>query len=191
MRSGLVVALRSVNTFVRKKLLLSEATSLLSPKLEKDLTDAAIMIASVNWMDFSGGGACIPISYGLSEFLNLRGRPARPAETAMRGQDSFNARYFEIEPGKDGWLGHMVTLLPSSGLLLDGSLWSQESKVLANFEVPKLILAKWRRGYPSVRRLGRLSLTWEPNLKAKAWKRRKWPWEQIRLAMEEAERELR
>lgn len=165
---------------------------MLSPKLERDLTDAAIMVASVNWTDISFGGACIPISYGLSEFMNLRGRPARPAESLMKAQDAINLRYAEIDPASDGFLGHMVCLLPSNGLLLDGSLWTQESKVLANFDLPKLIIAKWTRDdIPAVRKMGRLSLTWQPDLKAKRWKDRIWPWQEIKEAMAKAEKELR
>jgi hypothetical protein len=165
--------------------------SILSPKLERDLTDAAIMIVSVNWDDLAPEGACIPISYGLSHFLALRGRPTRPAESRMRARDSFNARYMEIDPGKDGFLGHMVTLMPGSDLLLDGSLWTQRSEVLANVDVPKLVVAKWVKGGTAHRQHGRLSLTWEPDLKADAWKRRKWPWKEIKNAMVTAEKELR
>lgn len=163
---------------------------MLSPKLERDLTDAAVMITSVNWEYLSPEGACIPISFGLSVFLELRGRNARPAETKMRARDSFNARYMEISPGKDGFLGHMVTLMPGNDLLLDGSLWTQKSQVLANVEVPKLIIAKWSDG-TARRQHGRLGLTWEPDTRAKAWKKRNWPWKEIRDAMKTAEKELR
>ena len=152
----------------------------ISPKLNKDLDDAAVMVASVNWDIWTkeGEGACIPISFALNEFLTLRKRPSRVAETTMVANDSLNQRWLEIEPSPTGMLGHCITLLPAQGILLDGSLWTQRSKVLANFDIPKLFIVPWNRTRGATGTMGRLTIQYQPDLKAKEWKRRNWPWGQ-------------
>jgi len=163
-----------------------------SPKLKKDLDDAAVMVASVQWDYFTkkGQGACIPIAFALSEFLTLRNRPTRVSETTLEAHDSINARWLQIEP-EGLFMGHTVTLLPTHNLLLDGSLWTQKSKVLDNFDLPRLFIVPWYRDLGATGRMGRLSLRYQPNLKAKEWRRRNWPWEEITEAMINIDRDLR
>ncbi len=166
----------------------------LSPKLKKDLDDAAVMVASVYWDRFTkeGQGACIPIAFALNEFMALRKRPSRVAESTLVANDSLNARWLEITPSDDGLLlGHCVTLLPASGLLLDGSLWTQKSKVLDNFDLPRLFIMPWSRELGATGRMGRLTLRYEPDLAAKEWKRRDWPWTAIRAAVVNIDHDLK
>jgi hypothetical protein len=165
----------------------------LSAKLNKDLDDAAVMVASVNWtnMTIDGQGACIPISFALNEFMVLRGRPSRVAETTLVGRDSMNMRWFQIEPSENGLLGHCVTLLPAAGLLLDGSLWTQPSKVLANFDIPRLFIMPWNRELGSSGKMDRLTLRYKPDLKAKEWKNRNWPWAEIRDVVQQIDHDLK
>ncbi len=162
----------------------------LSPKLKKDLDDAAVMIESINWSSFSPEGSCIPIAYALNEFLGLRRRPSRVAETTLEGRDSLNMRWFQIEPSGP-LLGHAVVLMPVARLLLDGSLWTQKSKVLDNFDLPRLFIMPWSRELGATGRMGRLTLRYEPDLTAKEWKRRDWPWAGIRAAVVSIDHDLK
>ncbi len=154
----------------------------LSPKLKKDLDDAAVMVESIKWSSFSPEGSCIPIAYALNEFLTLRKRPSRVTETTLEGRDSVNRRWFQIEPS-GAFLGHTVVIMPASHLLLDGSLWTQKSKVLDNFELPRLFIMPWNRELGATGRMGRLTLRYKPNLTANEWRRRSWPWTEIRNAV--------
>lgn len=165
----------------------------LSETLENDLIDAGLMVKSIKWHNMTDGnrGACIPISFAIQEFLALRGRPSRVAESKLTARDPFNVQYMEIQPYENGFLGHAVTLMPAVGLLIDGSLWMQPSKVLSNFKLPPIILADWRKGIPSYRKIGRLALKWEPDLTADEWKRRSWPWDEIRRVVGIVEKEYR
>ncbi len=165
----------------------------LSPKLNKDLDDAAVMVASIYWDRFTkeGEGACIPIAFALNEFLILRKRPSRVAETTLVAHDSLNARWMEIEPSPAGLLGHCVTLLPAQGILLDGSLWTQKSKVLANFDLPRLFIMPWSRGLGATGRMGRLTVQYQPDLKRNGWKARDWPWEEIRDVVKQIDHDLK
>ncbi len=162
----------------------------LSPKLTKDLEDASLMVGAVNWEDISPMGACIPIAFALSEFLALRGRPSRVVETTLEGRDPWNARWFEINPA-DTWMGHVVTLMPTHGLLLDGSWQTQESKVLANFDLPDLIIVPWNRQLGASGKFGRLTVRYKPDLRANGWRQRDWPWVEIRDAVVKIEDTLR
>ncbi len=165
----------------------------ISPKLKKDLDDAAVMVASVFWdtLTLEGEGACIPISFALNEFLTLRKRPSRVTETTMVANDSLNMRWLEIEPSPTGMLGHCVTLLPTQGILLDGSLWTQKSKVLANFDIPRLFIVPWKLGLGATGVMGRLTIQYQPDLKAKEWKNREWPWAEIRDVVREIDHDLK
>ena len=166
----------------------------LSPKLNKDIDDAAVMVASIFWDRFTieGQGACIPIAFAVNEFMALRKRPSRVAETTLVAQDSMNMRWLEIEPSDDGLLlGHCVTLLPAHGLLLDGSLWTQKSKVLANFDLPRIFIVPWRRGLGATGKMGRLTIQYQPDLKRNEWKRRNWPWEEIRDVVKQIDHDLK
>jgi hypothetical protein len=165
-------------------------TSDLSPKLTKDLEDASLMVGAIKWEELCPMGACIPIAYALSEFLTLRGRPSRVAETTLEGRDFLNARWFEIKPA-DTWMGHVVTLMPTHGLLLDGSWKTQESKVLANFDLPDLIIVPWNRQLGGSGKFGRLTVRYKPDLRANGWRRRDWPWAEIRDVVAKVDGELR
>lgn len=155
------------------------------PKLVRDLEDAALLCEGGNWdiLTQTGEGACIPISYALTEFLKLRGRPARVAETALTARDPRNVQWMEIQPSPAGFLGHAVVIMPTVNLLLDGSLWTQPSKVLANFTIPHLVVLSWKRGRTSYGKIDRLTLKYEPDLKANVWRQRSWPWGEIRKAV--------
>ncbi|KKN08570.1 hypothetical protein LCGC14_1055470 [marine sediment metagenome] len=155
----------------------------ISPKLRKDLEDALMMIMAIKWDGFSKAGSCIPISYALNEFMNLRSRPSRVAETTMEAHDPLNARWLQIEP-TDWFLGHVVVVMPIHGLLLDGSLWTQTSKVLDNFDMPKLLIAHWNQklGH-ATGHIDRLTIRYEPDLSAHGWKTRSWPFTEIREAV--------
>ena len=155
----------------------------ISPKLEKDLQDAVTMIMAIKWDRFSPEGSCIPISYALNEFLNLRKRPSRVAETTMEAHDPLNARWLQIEP-TNWFLGHVIVLMPTHGLLLDGSLWTQTSKVFANFEMPRLLICQWNRKMGmATGHVDRLVIRYKPDLSAHGWKTRKWPFTEIREAV--------
>lgn len=165
----------------------------LHPKLVKDLRDTSWMIESIKWDSLTedGKGSCIPISFAVSEFLALRRRACRVAESTLRAEDSINTRWMETTPSENGFLGHAVVLVPSQKLLLDGSLWTQQSKVLANLPIARLVVAQWRPNLPTTLTQGRLKLRWEPDLQANEWKNRKWPWKQITDAVVTLEREMR
>lgn len=166
----------------------------LSESMVTDLSDALAIIMSISWGDMTDPeypGACIPISYSLNLFFTLRGRPSRVSETAMQARDPLNVQRLEIAPGRDGFMGHVVVLLPTHHLLLDGSLWTQRSKVLANFDIPKLVIAKWTKGMPAYRTIGRLMVQWEPNLAATQWSKGRWPWKTLADAVNDLERMMR
>lgn len=167
----------------------------MNKKLTKDLEDAAWFIEAANWHALrpDGHGLCIPISYALSEFLSLRGRPNRMAEARVSGSDPRTPLRLEIapDPEEPDFLGHVVVLVPPHGMLLDGSLWSQPSKLLANTQVPTLLVTNWKKGLPAMAQLGPVKLKYYIDLKAKFWQGRNWPWEEIKNLVKRAERELR
>jgi hypothetical protein len=155
----------------------------INPKLVRDLEDAAMLSEAGNWEVLTHGeGACIPIAYAITELLRLRGRSARVAETALTARDPLNLRWMEISSSA-GFLGHAVVLMPTVNLLLDGSLWTQPSKVLANFTIPHLVVLPWKRRGPSYGSIDRLTLKYTPDLKSNVWRQRSWPWDEIRRAV--------
>lgn len=163
----------------------------ISPKLANDLQDALMMIMAIKWDQFSPEGSCIPISYALNEFLSLRKRPSRIAETTMEAHDPLNARWLKIEPS-DWFLGHVIVLMPIHKLLLDGSLWTQTSRVFANFEMPRLLITPWNRQLGmATGRVDRLRIRYEPDLSAHGWKTRDWPFAEIRKAVISIDKDLR
>lgn len=166
----------------------------MNKKLVKDLEDATWFIDAANWKALKpdGQGLCIPISYALSEFLSLRGRATRIAEASVIGTDSRTPLRLEITPDEEsGFLGHVVVLLPPQKILLDGSLWSQPSKLLANAQVPTLLVTNWQKALPAVAQLGPVKLTYRIDLKAKFWQGRNWPWQEIKDLAKRVERETR
>jgi hypothetical protein len=130
-------------------------------------------------------GACIPTAYVLAKYLTRRGIPAKPIEAQLTVKDTQGDRWMQTDPAPSGFQGHLVTYLPTKRIMIDASLRTQGSKVLAlvtEGDIPHLYAGSYdhtKHRYVAGT-IGRGLATYELFPEATVWLERNWPWEGLR-----------
>lgn len=168
-----------------------------SDRLREVVEAATIEVHHIDWASSFGipYGACIPMAVFVAEYLSHRGISARPVEAGARFIDPVSVKYAEIdtlggEPGLDAsnikglpFLGHLVTYAPTFQAVFDMSLPTQTFATLGQLGKPHCLVGSvdHRRGEVGFKtELGRGHALYRIYPKRDGWKKRSWPFGQIR-----------
>ena len=173
------------------------------PRLDQAIRDAQTWNLRIDWAEAAGidddKGWCIPIAVYTTAFLQARGIAARPFEAAARFVDPVFNRSAEIVDADDkaGWeavnapgepfIGHLVTGIPTFQAVADFSLPSQRFETLRD-ELPDVLMAFLEPHQVGFRApLGRGYALYQVFPRRDGWRKRRWPYDEIRrLAKEHA-----
>lgn len=171
------------------------------PRLDAAIRDAQVYNMAIDWKTSmqteQEKGDCIPVAVYTSAFLQARGIAARPIEAAARFVDPVMNRSAEMvnaddRPGfgaenKPGlpFVGHVITAIPTFHAVADFSLPTQTFQTLKD-ELPDILLAFIKPGQVAFQHnLGRGYCIYEMFPRRDGWKKRHWPYEEIRAAAKE------
>lgn len=168
-----------------------------SDRLRELVEDATVEVHHIDWTSSFGipYGACIPMAVFVAEYLSHRGIEARPVEAGARFVDPVSVKYAEIEafggePGLDAsntkgliFLGHLVAYVPTFQAVFDMSLPTQDFTTLGDLGKPHCLVGtvdhrKGEVGFQTA--LGRGYALYRIYPKRDGWKKRAWPFDQIR-----------
>ncbi len=167
-----------------------------SDRLREVVEAATIEVHHIDWTSSFKipYGACIPMAVFVAEYLSHRGISARPVEAGARFVDPVSVKYAEIEtfgePGLDAsnikgltFLGHLVAYAPTFQAVFDMSLPTQTFTTLGELGKPHCLVGTvdHRQGEVGFKtELGRGFALYRIYPKRDGWKKRAWPFDQIR-----------